>query len=75
MEISQALEKAWSSEKELREKHQQEEVCKKAMYKQDLQDQIIYNEKNKRFLYEEFLREKKMLDEIISRIHDEDERY
>lgn len=43
-------------------------------YKQELHDQMIYNERSKRAQYEEFLQEKKMLDDIIQRLHDEDER-
>lgn len=47
---------------------------KKAQYKQELQDQIILREKSRRHAYEEFLREKKLIDGIVQRIHDEDER-
>ena len=36
-----------------------------------LQDQIITAHQRNRFLYEEFLREKKYLDEIVKRIHNE----
>lgn len=35
---------------------------------------MIWREKAKRYHYEEFLREKKMIDDIVQRIHDEDER-
>lgn len=35
---------------------------------------MILREKSIRCKYEEFLREKKMLDDIIQRIHEEDER-
>lgn len=68
------MQEAWYKEKELLQEKIRVDICKKDLYKQDLQDQMIYNEKNKRFLYEEFLREKKMIDEIIERINDEDER-
>lgn len=47
---------------------------KKAQYKKELQEQMILGAQSKRYLYEEFLREKKMIDDIIQRIHDEDER-
>lgn len=52
----------------------EEDIIKKAQYRQELQEQIILGEESKRYLYEEFLREKKMIDDIIQRIHDEDER-
>lgn len=51
-----------------------EEIMKKHQYKQELQDQMILKEHMNRYKYEEFLREKKMIDDIIQRIHDEDER-
>lgn len=52
----------------------QDDILKKAKYKQELQDQIIYKEKLKRFLYEEYLREKIMIDDIVQRIYEEDQR-
>jgi hypothetical protein len=52
----------------------EEEIRKKAQYRQELQDQMIINEKRKRYVYDEFLREKKMIDDIVQRIHAEDER-
>lgn len=61
-------------EKEFKKMLIEEDMIKKAQYKKELQDQIILGEESKRYLYEEFLREKKMIDDIIQRIHDEDER-
>lgn len=49
-------------------------MIKKAEYKKDLQEQLIMREKSKRYLYEEYLREKKLIDDVIKRIHDEDEK-
>lgn len=68
------LHSAIVEEEEFNRKMAQEEIIKKAQYKQELQDQMILKEKSKRYLYEEFLREKKMIDDIIQRIYDEDER-
>lgn len=62
------------SQEEFLNKEAEEEIKRKAEYKQALQDQMILREKTKRYLYEEFLREKKMIDDIIQRIHEEDER-
>lgn len=61
-------------DEEWRNAHAEEELLKKAQYKQELQYQIIQREKSRRHAYEEFLREKKLIDDIIQRIHDEDER-
>ncbi|KAJ8979960.1 hypothetical protein NQ317_006405 [Molorchus minor] len=46
-------------EAELKKKLKQEDINKKANYLKELQDQMILKEKSKRYLYEEFLREKK----------------
>ncbi|CAH0559184.1 unnamed protein product [Brassicogethes aeneus] len=52
----------------------EEKLKKTVQYRNELQDQMIWQEKKKRFKYEEFLREKKMIDHIVERIHEEDER-
>lgn len=62
------------TKEEMDRRAMQEEINKKAVYRQELQDQIIIQEQHKRYLYEEFLREKKMIDDIVQRIHAEDER-
>lgn len=68
------LEEAWIQEQEWRRAQAEEDMIKKAQYKQELQDQIILRESCRRHAYEEFLREKKLIDDIVQRIHDEDER-
>ncbi|KAF7286351.1 hypothetical protein GWI33_005790 [Rhynchophorus ferrugineus] len=68
------LQRAVIKEEELKRTLAEEDIMKKEQYKQELQEQIILREKSKRYLYEEYLREKKMIDDIIQRIHDEDER-
>ncbi|CAG9863776.1 unnamed protein product [Phyllotreta striolata] len=71
---NEVMTKAWITEQEHNHHLKQEEILRKAQYKKDLQDQLIMKEKSKRYLYEEYLREKKLLDDVIKRIHDEDER-
>lgn len=44
---------------------------KKLQLRHELQDQIITAHQRKQFLYEEFLKEKNYLDEIVKRIFDE----
>lgn len=68
------LENARTREEELKKERAQEEIIRKNKYKLELQDQMILHEKSIRCKYEEFLREKKMLDDIIQRLHEEDER-
>lgn len=68
------LEESLASLEETHKALLKEEFTKKTVYRQELQDQMIINEKRKRFLYDEFLREKKMIDDIVERIYAEDER-
>lgn len=49
----------------------EEDKKKKLQLRNELQDQIITAHQRKQFLYEEFLKEKKYLDEIVKRIFDE----
>lgn len=69
---AELLIQARSREDELRTKRLQEEMHQKIQYRHELQDQMILKEKTKRFLYEEFLREKKLLDDVIQRMYEED---
>lgn len=71
---NEVLLQARYKEEELLKKQQEQDIIQKEMYKQELQDQMILREKGKRYLYEEFLREKKMIDDIVQRIHEEDMR-
>lgn len=71
---SEIVEEAFKREKQRLQNIAQDDILKKAKYKQELQDQIIYKEKLKRFLYEEYLREKIMIDDIVQRIYEEDQR-
>ena len=70
----QKLQSAVITLEEMKKTAAEEEIKKKAIYRQELQDQMIINEKRKRYLYDEFLREKKMIDDIVQRIFAEDER-
>ncbi|GJQ85766.1 hypothetical protein Trydic_g20328 [Trypoxylus dichotomus] len=72
--VQEVLSQARMSEEEFQIKEAEAQIKRKAEYKQALQDQMILREKTRRHLYEEFLKEKKMIDDIIQRIHEEDER-
>lgn len=58
------------------DRHQQELRRQQEMihYKQELEQQIETNKLNKQKAYEEFLREKLIIDEIIQKIHEENQR-
>ena len=62
------------SENESTNKLVEEDVKRKAKYRLELKDQIIMKEQSKRQLYQEYLKEKKIIDDIIWSIQEEDER-
>lgn len=74
METNKALEEARVNEAEYDRYLKQQEINKKHEYMKELQDQMIFKEKMKRCKYEEFLKEKKLIDQVVERIHLEDER-
>lgn len=73
-EANEIMKHALLSEGEIDRQKAEEEIKRKAIYKKELQDQIIIKYQESQSKYEDFLREKKMLDDIIQRIHDEDQR-
>lgn len=44
-------------------------------YQEQLEEQLTEKEKRKQVAYEEFLKEKLMIDEIVRKIYEEDQRY
>lgn len=64
------------SDKAEEERRQREIIRQQEMirYKQDLQQQLEERELNKQKAYEEFLREKLVIDEIVRKIYEEDQR-
>lgn len=44
-------------------------------YQNELENQLMEKEKKKQEAYEEFLKEKLMIDEIVRKIYEEDQRY
>lgn len=44
-------------------------------YQQQLENQLLEKERRKQEAYEEFLKEKLMIDEIVRKIYEEDQRY
>lgn len=62
-------EQAASERQMLEQKHQQEML----KYQRELEQQLVDNERRKQEAYEEFLKEKLMVDEIIRKIYEEDQ--
>ena len=64
------------TDKEEAERRQNEITRQQDMirYKQDLQRQLEQRELDKQKAYEEFLREKLVIDEIVRKIYEEDQR-
>jgi hypothetical protein len=54
-----------------KEKHKYEESVR---HQQQLEKQLLEQEKQKQQAYEEFLKEKLMIDEIVRKIYEEDQR-
>ena len=44
-------------------------------YQKQLENQLLEKERRKQEAYEEFLKEKLMIDEIVRKIYEEDQRY
>lgn len=59
-------------EKEKQEQKKYEEVV---LYQQELERQLEEKERKRQEAYEEFLKEKLMVDEIVRKIYEEDQRY
>ena len=53
----------------------EEQYHEKVRYHQELEKQLEEQEKKRQEDYEEFLKEKLMIDEIVRKIHEEDERF
>lgn len=62
-------EQAASEQQKLEQKHHKEML----QYQRELEQQLLDNELKKQQAYEEFLREKLMVDEIIRKIYEEDQ--
>jgi hypothetical protein len=65
----------WEKQIAAESEREAQECLHKLQYGAELQDQIIYTERMKQEAYEDFMREKKILDDVVQRIHEEDERY
>jgi len=74
-EAVEVLRSEWERQVATESMKQTEKHRCKLEYGAALRDQIIYAERLKQVAYEDFLQEKKILDDVVRRIHDEDQRY
>jgi hypothetical protein len=74
-ETAEFLREGWERQIAAEAAKEAEEHHRKLQYGEELQDQIACAERLKQLAYEDFMQEKKLLDDVVQRIHDEDERY
>lgn len=67
--MSSKEERAANEEQKLDQQHQEQML----QYQRELGQQLLDNERKKQEAYEEFLKEKLMVDEIIRKIYEEDQ--
>lgn len=67
--MSSKEERAANEEQKLDQQHQEQML----QYQRELGQQLLDNERQKQEAYEEFLKEKLMVDEIIRKIYEEDQ--
>jgi hypothetical protein len=74
-EAIEFLRSLWERQQAAEAEEEAREYCRKLEYRAELQDQMICAERLKEVAYEDFLQQKKILDEVVRKIHDEDQRY
>ena len=60
---------------EIEQQKEKERYIQSVVYQQELESQLEEQERKKQEAYEEFLKEKLMIDEICRKIYEEDQRY
>jgi hypothetical protein len=74
-EAVEVLRSMWEKQVATESMKQAEKHRYKLEYGAALRDQMVCAERLKQVAYEDFLQEKKILDDVVRRIHDEDQRY
>lgn len=74
-EAVEVLRAVWDRQVATESMKQIEKQRCKLEYGAALRDQITCTERSKQVAYEDFLQEKKILDDVVRRIHDDDQRY
>ncbi|KAM9860549.1 uncharacterized protein ACBR49_012903 [Aulostomus maculatus] len=73
-ELSQKLERGHQQAEAQKQKQEQRRHEEMIQYQRDLEQQLVEREQKRQEAYEEFLKEKLMVDEIIRKIYEEDQR-
>ena len=60
---------------EIEQQKEKERYIQSVVYQQELESQLEEQERKKQEAYEEFLKEKLMIDEICRKIYEEDQKY
>ena len=69
------MRKEYEKATEIEQQKEKERYIQSVHYQQDLETQLEEQERKKQEAYEEFLKEKLMIDEICRKIYEEDQRW
>ena len=73
-EMAQVMQREYEKAKEIEMEKEKERYIQSVHYQQELESQLEEQERKKQEAYEEFLKEKLMIDEICRKIYEEDQR-
>ena len=74
-EMAQVMQREHEKATEIELQKEKERYFQSVHYQQQLESQLEEQERKKQEAYEEFLKEKLMIDEICRKIYEEDQRY
>ena len=74
-DMAQVMQKEYEKATEIELQKEKERYFQSVHYQQQLESQLEEQERKKQEAYEEFLKEKLMIDEICRKIYEEDQRY
>ena len=73
--MARVMLKEYEKATEIEQQKEKERYIQSVVYQQELESQLEEQERKKQEAYEEFLKEKLMIDEICRKIYEEDQRY
>ena len=74
-DMAQVMQREYEKATEIELQKEKERYFQSVHYQQQLESQLEEQERKKQEAYEEFLKEKLMIDEICRKIYEEDQRY
>ena len=72
--MAEVMQREYKKAVEIERQKEKERYVQSVHYQQDLESQLEEQERKKQEAYEEFLKEKLMIDEICRKIYEEDQR-